>query len=360
VKAAVCRKFGTTLTIEEVTIDDPAPGEVRVDIAACAICHSDIAYLDGAWGGPLPTIFGHEAAGTVVEIGAGVTSVTPGDTVVVTLVRSCGSCFYCELGDEAMCETTFRLDRHPGLWDRDGETINQGLRTAGFAQQVVVHESQLAAISEEMPMEAASLLACGVITGFGAVTNTARVPPGASVAVVGTGGVGLNCIQGAAYVGAGQVIAIDLNDTKLALAATLGATASINSAEHDAVAAVGDLTEGRGVDYVFVAAGSTIAVEMSLPLVRRSGTLVVVGMPPSGQLARIDTGDLAHQGQRIIGSKMGYVRVKRDIPMLAGLYASGHLKLDELITATYAPADINEAVRSARAGEAARNVIVFD
>ncbi len=358
-KAAVCREFGAPLNIEEVAIGDPAAGEVRVHVAACAICHSDIACLDGAWGGPLPTIFGHEAAGTVVEVGEGVASIAPGARVVVTLVRSCGSCFYCRLGDEAMCETSFRLDANPGLRGREGELVNQGLRTAGFAQQVVVHESQLAAISEDVPMEAAALLACGVITGFGAVTNTARVPAGASVAVVGAGGVGLNCVQGAAHVGAGQVIAIDLNDAKLNLATTLGATAAVNAAKQDALAGVRELTEGRGVDYVFVAAGSATAVETSLPLLRRSGTLVVVGMPPSGQLARIDTGDVAHRGQRIIGSKMGSVRVKRDIPMLAGLYASGDLKLDELITATYALNDINEAVRSARAGEAARNVIVF-
>jgi len=360
VKAAVCRGFGSALTVEDVAIDGPAAGEVRVDIAACAICHSDVAYLDGAWGGALPTIFGHEAAGTVVEVGPGVTSIAPGDSVVVTLVRSCGNCFYCRLGDETMCETDFRLDADPGLWGNKGERLNQGLRTAGFAEQAVVHESQVAAISPDVSMEAAALLACGVVTGFGAVTNTARVPAGASVAVVGTGGVGLNCIQGAAYVQATQVIAIDLSDAKLTLATTLGATATINAAEQDAAAAVAELTEGRGVDYVFVAVGSTRAIETSLPFLRRSGTLVVVGMPPNGQLARIDTGDLAHQGQRVIGSKMGSVQVSLDIPMLAGLYASGKLKLDELITATYPLRDINEAVRSARAGKAARNVIVFE
>lgn len=359
-KAAVCREFGSPLSIEDVTIDGPAAGEVRIDIAACAICHSDVAYADGAWGGALPTIFGHEAAGTVVEVGAEVTSVVPGDPVVVTLVRSCGLCVYCHAGEEAMCETVFRLDAEPGLRSTTGERINQGLRAAGFAQQVVVHESQIARIPTAIPMTAASLLACGVITGFGAVTNTARVPAGSSVAVVGTGGVGLNCIQGAAYVRAAQVIAIDLNDDRLALARTLGATAAINAAGANTVDAVRELTGGGGVDYVFVSVGSAAAVETSLPLLRRAGTLVVVGMPPTGQLARIDTGDLAHQGQRILGSKMGSVRVSRDIPTLAGLYKSGELKLDELITGTYPLEDINEAVRSARAGEAARNVIVFD
>jgi Zn-dependent alcohol dehydrogenase len=331
-----------------------------VDIAACAVCHSDIAYLDGAWGGALPAIFGHEAAGTVVEVGPGVAAIAAGDPVVVTLVRSCGTCFYCRLGDEALCETTFRLDVEPGLRSADDEPINQGLRTAGFAQQVVVHQSQLAPIPADMPMQAAALLACGVVTGFGAVTNTARVPAGSSVAVVGTGGVGLNCIQGAAYVQAEQVIAIDLNSAKLALAGKLGATATVNAAEQDAPGAIAELTEGRGVDYLFVAAGSATAVETSLPLLRRAGTLVVVGMPPSGQLAQIDTGDLAHQSQRILGSKMGSARVSRDIPMLARLYESGELKLDELITETFTLVEINEAVRSARAGESARNVIVFD
>ncbi len=359
-RAAVCREFGGPLRIEEVRLADPGTGEVRVDIAACAVCHSDISYIDGAWGGTLPAIFGHEAAGTVAAVGPGVTAITPGDTVVVTLIRSCGQCFYCRAGDETMCETSFRLDTEPGLHGLDGEPINQGLRTAGFAEQVVVHESQVASVPRDLPPRAAALLACGVVTGFGAVTKTAEVPAGSTVAVVGAGGVGLNCIQGAAHVGAAQVIAIDLNETKLALAEKLGATATVDAGERDTAAAVAALTGGRGVDYVFVAAGSAAAVETSLPLLRRAGTLVVVGMPPSGQLARIDTGELAHHGRRILGSKMGSARVSHDIAMLTGLYASGELKLDELITATYPLEDINEAVRSARAGEAARNVIVLE
>ena len=359
-RAAVSRTFGAPLVIEDVSIAVPGPTDVLVDIAACAICHSDVSYMDGAWGGHLPMIFGHEASGIVSDVGADVTDLARGDSVVVTLVRSCRTCFFCRAGDQPMCETTFRLDREPPLHSADGQEIRQGLRTAAFAEQVLVHRSQVVVVPSEMPKDVAALLGCGVVTGFGAVNNTARVPPGASVVVVGVGGVGLNCIQGAVHAGAQVVVAIDLLDHKLDTARLVGATAAVNANKQDVATVVADVTEGRGADYVFVAAGTASAVEHAMPLMRRAGRLVIVGMPPTGDLASIDTTDLADKGQQILGSKMGAVDIARDIPLLSDLYETGRLKLDELITDRYRLDEINDAVDSARAGEAVRNVIVFD
>ncbi len=212
-KAAVCTEYGQPLVIEDLELDAPGPGEVRVGLAACAICHSDIHYIEGAWGGTVPVLCGHEAAGVVEELGAGVDSLAEGDHVVVTLIRSFGHCFHCAQGDPTQCETRFALDATSPLRRADGASVRQGLRTAAFAEQVVVHQSQLVAIPKSVPFEAAPLLACGVITGLGAVVNTAQVPSGSSVAVIGTGGVGLNSVQGAALSGANPIIAVDVLDS---------------------------------------------------------------------------------------------------------------------------------------------------
>ena len=213
-KAAVCREFGKPLVIEEVNLADEGPGEVRVKIAAVAICHSDITYADGGWGGTLPAIFGHECAGVVERVGQGVTTVKPGDTVVVTLIRSCGHCHGCSRGMPVTCSTQFPLDAKSPITDAKGNSIVQSMRTGGFAEYVVVHESQCVSVPTSIPAPSASLLACGVITGFGAVTNTAKVTPGSHVVVIGTGGVGLNSIQGAHVSGARSVIAVDIADNK--------------------------------------------------------------------------------------------------------------------------------------------------
>jgi Zn-dependent alcohol dehydrogenase len=282
-KAAVCYEFGKPLVVEEVALDPPKAGEVKVKLAACAICHSDIHYAEGAWGGRLPAIYGHEAAGVVEEAGPGVSLTAPGDHVVVTLIRSCGDCFFCTQGEPHMCETLFRLDKNDCHHDKNGGRIKQGLRTGAFAEYVVVEESQVVPIPKEVPLDSASLLACGVITGLGAVVNTAKVPAGSSVVVIGTGGVGLNSVQGAALSGAQPIIALDLSDAKLEAAKTFGATDAVNPAVDDAKEAVKGLTNGRGADFVFVTVGSVKAIEEGLGLLRNAGTLVVVGMPAAGR-----------------------------------------------------------------------------
>lgn len=358
-KAAVCRRFREPLTIEEVDVASPGPGEVLVDLAACAICHSDIMYIDGDWGGDLPAVFGHEAAGVVTAKGGGVETVNEGDHVVVTLVRSCGECHFCAHEAPVACETIFPLDRQTPLHARDGEPLRHGLRTGAFAEAVLVHHSQVVAIDKNVPLESASLLACGVITGFGAVTNTADVKPGSSVVVVGTGGVGLNALQGARYAGAEKIIAIDISSAKLASAREFGATHGIDADTADIAAQVRDLTGGRGADYVFVTVGAKAAIDGAYDLACKTGAVVLVGMPATGVTSEIDPGTLANNNQRILGSKMGSSRIAVDIPQLVSLYQNGQLKLDPLISGRYPLAEVNEAIASARSAETLRNVIVF-
>lgn len=359
IKAAVCREFAKPLSIEEVELASPGVGAIRVKISACAICHSDIHYADGAWGGDLPSVYGHEASGTVEEIGTGVSGFAIGDHVVVTLIRSCGHCFHCAKGAEVLCETEFPLDLHGPISAVDGGRIVQGLRTGAFAEQVIVDASQAVVIPDEVPFDSASLLACGVITGLGAVVNTARVEAGSNVVVIGTGGVGLNSIQGAALSNCRRVIAIDVSDDKLAAAECFGATHGINSTREEAVAAVHALTDGRGADYVFVTVGLKSVIEQGFGLIRKGGTLVLVGMPASGEIAGFEPLTVANDCQIILGSKMGSSRIRADIPKLVKLYTEGMLKLDELITGRYPLEQINEAMASVNRGEALRNVIVF-
>lgn len=360
VLAAVCREQGQPLSVEEVVLASPRAGEVEVRVVACGICHSDISYLDGAWDAVLPAVYGHEAAGVVARVGPDVTGVEPGQRVLVTLVRSCGRCFFCGHGEPALCESSFPLDESGPLTTPGGEPIVQGFRTGAFAERVVVHESQVVAIPAELPFDCASLLACGVITGFGAVANTARVASGESVVVVGTGGVGLNSVQAAALAGAQPIVAVDLDESKLRAARAFGATHTINPKQEVARDAVHALTGGRGADYVFVTVGAASAMESGMDLVRRGGDLVVVGMTASGVTARYDPSELAHDGRSILGSKLGSTLPAVDVPRLAELYSQGRLMLDELITGRYPLEQINEAVASTVAGGALRNVLVFD
>jgi S-(hydroxymethyl)glutathione dehydrogenase/alcohol dehydrogenase len=358
-RAAVCHGFGEPLVVEEIEIATPSHGELGVTLAACAICQSDIHYLDGHWGGALPAVYGHEAAGIVAVVGAGVVGFAVGDHVVVTLIRSCRTCDPCRRDEPFLCETTFPLDERGPLCALDGTAIVQGLRTGAFAEQVVVDASQAVVIPSSIPLDRAALLACGVITGFGAVVNTAQVEPGSSVVVIGTGGVGLNAVQGAVLAGATTVVAVDTSDAKLETARAFGATHTINPKLDDVIEVVTALTGGRRADYVIVTVGARSAVEQGPLLLRRAGTMVIVGMPASGVTASIDPGTIANDGQRIVGSKMGSARISVDVPNLVSLYEEGRLKLDELVSNRYPLEQINEAIASSASGEAIRNVIVF-
>ncbi len=358
VRAAVCRSFDAPLAIEELELADPGPGEVRIRLGAVAICHSDLSYADGEWGGDLPMVWGHEAAGTIVEVGEGV-GFEPGQRVVVTLIRSCGECHRCQRGAEVACRTMFPLDDRTPLTDANGEQVGHGMRTAAFAEQVVVHASQIVPIDDDIPLTSASLLACGVITGVGAVLNTARVEAGSSVVVLGCGGVGLNVVQGAAIAKASTIVAVDLQPSKLDLAIHLGASHAVDPREGDLTALILELTDGLMADYVFVATGAPAALASADALVGTMGAIVIVGMPATGVAGSFDPGTLAGRNQRILGSKMGTSVIARDIPTLVGRYQDGELELDGLVSRTFRLDDINDAMDGVRSGAALRNVIVF-
>jgi Zn-dependent alcohol dehydrogenase len=359
-KAAVCRAFNEPLVIEELTLEAPQAGELVVDVKACAICHSDITYMDGGWGGDLPALYGHEAAGIVSAVGPETPGVQIGDHVVVTLIRACGQCFYCSRGDRVMCETTLPLSTRQPIKDAAGAPVAQMMNVGSFADQVLVHHSQIAVMPKDVDFAVASLLGCGVITGVGAAINTTQIKPGESVVVIGTGGVGLNCIQGAALSGANPLIAVDVNDLKLEASKEFGATHVINSkTSADVAAEVRELTGGRMADHVLVSVGVGPAIEQGISLMGKGAETIIVGMPPSGVTTTFDPSWLAADSQRIVGSKMGSAQTPADIPQLVGLYRGGRLKLDELITGTYPLEEINEAIASVKRGEALRNVVVF-
>jgi len=360
VKAAVCYEFRKPLVVEDLVMRTPHPDEVIVKVAATAICHSDLHDIHGDFGGGLPFVGGHETAGYVEEAGSGVTSVATGDPVVVSLLESCGKCFYCITGRPYFCETKVTYDVRGTLKNQNGDEVIQKARVGGFAEYVLVHESQLVKIPKDFPMDLASLLACGVTTGFGAVVNRAKVPPLSSAVVIGTGGVGLNSVQGAATCGANPIIAVDILDSKLTRAKEFGATHGVNAKETDAVAAVKELTGGRGADYVFVTVGNSVALQQAFAMLARRGTAVMVGLPPaSDPPVSLPAAQFALTEKTVTGGFMGSICPQVDIPALIALYKAGRYKLDELIAGRYPLEKINEAIESSAAGEALRNVVVF-
>ncbi|MEJ6403668.1 zinc-binding dehydrogenase [Yoonia sp. 2307UL14-13] len=355
IKAAVCHAFGEKLTIENVDLAAPGPGEIEVTLKACAICHSDISFMDGAWGGALPAVFGHEAAGLVSAVGDGA-RLTVGDPVVVTLIRACGHCPSCATGRPVACETGFASSP---LSTTDGAPINQAMYTGGFAERVVVDQSQVVKLPDDMGMEAAALLACGVITGVGAVVNAAGLRAGQDVVVIGAGGVGLNAIQGARIAGARRIVAVDMSEEKLAIAREFGATDGVLATEDKPWKAARAAT-GRGADAVIVTVGAIPAYDQAPRYLASGGKVIIVGMPHSGALSSYEPVILAATGQGMIGSKMGDVVIARDIPWMVDLYRQGRLKLDELISGRWSLDEVNEAIADTRTGSAKRNVIVFE
>jgi len=356
VKAAVCYEFGKSLVVEDVNIGRPKEGEVKVRIGATAICHSDIHLIRGDWGARLPALAGHESAGYIEEVGENVTLVKPGDTVVVSLLSSCGRCLQCVSGRPYMCQL-WPLSSESRLHNKQGQEISNLAGTATFAEYAIVHESQTVPIPKDMPIDRASLLACAVITGFGAVVNTAQVKALSSVVVIGCGGVGLNSVQGAALSGAYPVIAVDMLDNKLEAARTFGATHTVKAGDENAVQTVQNWT-GRGADYVIVTVGSTAAVQQGFTMSGPRGKIVVAGIPPRTESIALPS-PATWQERMITSCSMGSTRLSVDIPKLITLYQAGRLKLDELITARYSLDQINEAIEAVERGEALRNIIMF-
>lgn len=357
IKAAVCREFGKPLQIEDIQLAAPKQGEIEVTLDACAICHSDISYADGAWGGTLPAVYGHEAAGRISALGDGVKNLKIGDTVVVTLIRACGQCPNCSQGKPVICSTS-NEDKGP-LKDAHGEPLEQAMNSGAFAEKVVVDQSQVVVVPDDMPLDAASLIACGVITGVGAVVNAANIRAGQDVVVIGAGGVGLNAIQGARIAGARRIIAVDMNAEKLEIAKEFGATDGVlGTGENPWKDAIDKM--GKGADAVIVTVGAIPAYDAAPRYLAPGGKVIIVGMPPSDALSQYEPGILAAIGQGMIGSKMGDAVIKRDIPWMVDLYQQGRLKLDELISGHWSLDQINEAIADTKTGTAKRNVIVFN
>ena len=357
ISAAVCHAFGQPLTIEQVELRAPHAGEVEVTLGAVAICHSDITYMGGGWGGSLPAVYGHEAAGTVSAVGEGVRGMSVGDTVVVTLIRSCGTCAPCSSGKPVMCDVSYDGDHGP-LKTADGGKLHQAMASGAFAEKVVVDQSQVVRIPAEIAMDAASLLACGVITGIGAVVNATALRPGQDCVVIGAGGVGLNAIQGARIAGARRIVAVDMSADKLATAREFGATDAVLATDPEPWRAAKQAM-GRGADAVFVTVGAIPAFDQAPMYLAKGGSVVMVGMPHSGAMATYEPVNFAAAGQGMIGSKMGDAVIKRDIPWMVDLYLQGRLKLNELISGRWRLEQINEAIEDTKSGSARRNVIVF-
>ncbi len=360
-KAALMRSVGEPLSIESVTLDEPGPREVLIRVAASGVCHSDLVFLDGSYPLSTPAVLGHESAGVVVAVGDGVSYVEPGDHVVTALTAFCGSCAYCVEGSTHLCIGKEETRRDPGARSRisqDGVSVHQFLDLSSFAEQMLVHETTLVKVSPEVPLDRAALLGCGVATGLGSVFNTAEVRDGQTVVVIGCGGVGLAAVQGARIAGAEIIIAVDVVAEKLELAASLGATHVVEWQEGSTVTAVLELTGGHGAHHVIEAIGTPATAESGFAMLRRGGTLTIVGLIP-GETLSIPTDALFYE-RRIQGSVMGSNEPRRDVPRYVDMYMSGQLNLDEMVTRRLPLDSLNEAFDDMRTGRTVRSVVVFD
>ncbi|HEY3766873.1 MAG TPA: Zn-dependent alcohol dehydrogenase [Gaiellales bacterium] len=363
-RAVVFRDPSEPVEVLDVELDDPQAGEVRVRIAAAGVCHSDLHVRRGEWDVATPVVMGHEGSGTVVAVGAGVESVHEGDRVILSWVPSCGRCRTCLAGQPARCELCANVLAPQGvLYDgttrlhRGGERLHHYLAVSSFAEEVVVPESGAIPIHADAPLDVLALVGCGVATGVGAVRRTAAVPEGASVAVIGCGGVGLSVVQGARLARAGRVIAIDLDPERGELARTLGATDALTAGDGDVVEHVRDLT-GGGVDYAFDAIGKVQTTEQAVQMLGIGGTAVVVGLPPAGARAAFDPLALAEREQRIVGSNYGSTIPSEDFPELVSLYLAGDLRLDELVSGRRPLEAAEAALQDLAAGRALRTLLV--
>ncbi|MEM9207072.1 MAG: zinc-binding dehydrogenase [Pseudomonadota bacterium] len=359
-KAAISHGVGEPLKMADLSFGDGGPKGVKVKLAAVAICHSDIAFLDGEWPTPWPAVFGHEAAGIVEAVGDAVSRVQVGDRVCVTLARACHNCGDCADGRPIDCTSSTELDHRPILFDESGTPVLQGIRTGAFAEYALVDESQVVSIPKTVPWSSAAVISCAVLTGYGAVARTAPVKARQSVAIIGAGGVGMNCIQAAKIAGASEIMAIDMSDDRLRLATEFGATSHVNPKAGGLEDHVANTTHGRGLDHVFVCVGSSKAIESAVDLLAPGGAVTLVGMPEVGASITIDPLTLASANKSLIGSKFGGAVVSEDIPRLTELYLDKSLKLDELVTREFTFEAINDALNATRRGEGLRNVVRFD
>lgn len=387
IRAAVSRGVGIPTGIEDVHLAAPGPGEIRVEVEACAVCHSDLSYLDGTWATDFPLVLGHEATGRILEIGVEpwkttsdgdldgkhdeqhgrLVDLSVGDPVVISLIRTCGNCRACLRGHDVACTGDIALNATSPLTDTDGAPLIQGLAVGGFATQVVVDRSQVVPLPADVDLVAASLLGCGVLTGSGAVTNTARVSAGDAVVVVGCGGVGIGAIQAARLAGAHPIVAVDpaadKRNAALGFGATHaadptgGSTGSGHPGGHLA-AVITEATGGRLADHVLVTTGAPAALDGAIDLLAPMGQLVIVGMAGDGVTIEVAPSWLAAANKSILGSKMGTARVAVDVPALVDHHRAGRLDLAGMVSSTHTLDDIQDAFDEVWRGDVVRTVVL--
>jgi Zn-dependent alcohol dehydrogenase len=357
-RGAVYFGGGKPVSIEEIEVRDPGPGEVRVAIHAAGLCHSDQSVVDGTIPYPVPVVLGHEGAGVVEAVGPGVTSVREGDHVILSTLAHCGRCRACEGGKPTACKNAPNPKDTTPFTIGGGRSAYQFANASAFAERTLVKEQSAIAVDRRLPFDRAALIGCGIMTGVGAVLNRAQVEAGSSMAVFGVGGIGLNCVQGGVLAGASQIIAVDVNPQKLELAKRFGATHLIDASKEDALAAVRDLT-GGGAEYTFECVGNLAVIQQALDALAAGGTLTVVGVPKIGSKYEFVVHTL-YNNKGILGCRYGAARPRRDFPMLADLYLSGRLKIDELITSHYALDDFGRALHDLEQGHLARGVFRMD
>jgi NDMA-dependent alcohol dehydrogenase len=364
-KAAVCRQWNQPVSVEEVETASPKRGEVMVRIAACGVCHSDLSATNGTIAMQLPLVLGHEAAGVVVEVGEGVADLAPGDHVVSSFVNMCGRCRWCTTGKPHLCDmavkTLYTLpDGTTPVRDASGQPVYVFSACGVMAEYATLSVDNLVKIDKDVPLDRAALVSCGVMTGVGAVFNTARVEPGTTVMVIGAGGVGLNVIQGAAIAGANPIVAVDVAEPKLDLARSFGATHVINGAKEENVVRAAKKLTGGGPDYCFECIGLPKTIDQAFRSLRKGGKAVVVGVTRGEESVSVRPVALTFEEKTLTGSYFGSARPREDFPRLLALYRAGRLKLDELITHRYRIDEAPQAFADLEAGRNARGVIVFD
>ncbi|MCW7537327.1 Zn-dependent alcohol dehydrogenase [Aquabacterium sp. A7-Y] len=364
-RAVVCRSIGAPVVVEDILVQPPRAGELMMKVSACGVCHSDLSATDGTIPFPPPLVLGHEGAGVVVAVGEGVSRFAVGDHVVSSFVSMCGKCRYCAEGRPQLCDqaarTTISLpDGSVRTFDTEGRPLGVFAGCGTMAEYATLHTDNVVKIDRDMPLDRAALIGCGVMTGYGAVHNTARVTAGSATAVFGCGGVGLNVVQACCIAGAGTVVAVDTSDEKLEMARRLGATHTVKAGpDTNVVKAVRGLTEG-GADYSFECVGRGSVVSQAYGALRKGGTAVVVGVAPPDDTTSLRTATLTFDEKTLKGSYFGSARPPLDFPRLIGLYRQGRLRLDELITREYRVDEAPQAFADLAAGRNARGMIVFD
>jgi S-(hydroxymethyl)glutathione dehydrogenase/alcohol dehydrogenase len=363
-KAVLARTLGGPVTVETILVDPPRRGEVTIRLAACGVCHSDLSATNGTIPFPLPVVLGHEGAGTVVEVGEGVTAFQVGDRVISSFVSMCGHCRYCVTGRPQLCDqaakAAFTLpDGSVRTRDLQGQPLNVFSGCGVMAEYATLHVDNVVHAAPDIAMDCCALIGCGVMTGVGAVVNTAQLRPGSIAIVFGAGGVGLNAIQGCAVAGAAMIVAVDRVDSKLEMAKVFGATHTVNATSDDHLVKTLKKLTGGGADYAFECVGRGEVVAQAYGALRKGGTAVVVGVAGAKDQTSLRTASLTFEEKTLTGSYFGSARPREDFPRLMALYRGGRLKLDELITHRYTIDEAPQAFDDLHHGRNARGMIVF-